>query len=627
MSTTTEAAAAVVDALGAAWSVHALYPDPLEQPAFIRAVDAIREVGGDTFVVLVSPGGFVHDGEALDDTRGSAGRLAKRLYVHNVDSLEVTGRPSERDVVRLFDLIGREEDDVAAGGGIGAALARDGVTSFAVSDRAPLAESAELANAGVERNEEVERVLAGGADPETFATDLTAAGGGDPETVAQLVYEKYVEVMHLIDPADIVGGEAAVQAFVEAFFHLDDAIQQAVLERFLQDHTSPMVRPFLDQFASHELVKFAPQLDPHAFSLLMGYAEIVTDPEADERSQDLLSLLKAPQQLETARAAIADQIESRFGSFDDSTQVITVDVPDPRHYFFTVLDGFRDLLDVEDRPERFRRVLRIWSGKMKSAIRRGEIRRAELWVRAITDHPTYGPEWQDDVDRAVESTITDELLRQLLALNNDQEREDEIERFVVVAGKAAVRPLITILAEGDSTSRRPVMDLLTTLAARHPQPVIGSAAQAPWYLARNLAVILRRAHVTGAAQLMADLVVHDDARVRVEAVRGLAVLGGAETLPLIADSMADEDDAVRSTALTALGTSHHEGAEEILVESISSSKLTAAQRARAIELLARQPTEDTRALLERLAGRRIALTATARQIRAAARDAIEGGNA
>jgi HEAT repeat protein len=90
--------------------------------------------------------------------------------------------------------------------------------------------------------------------------------------------------------------------------------------------------------------------------------------------------------------------------------------------------------------------------------------------------------------------------------------------------------------------------------------------------------------------------------------------------------MADEDDAVRSTALTALGTSPFEEAEEILVESISSTKLTVAQRSRAIELLGRQPTDDTRALLERLAGRRIALTATARQIRAAARKALEGGS-
>ena len=626
MATTTEVAAAVVDALGAAWSIHALYPDPLEQPAFVRSVDSVREVSGESFMVVVTPAGFVHEGEPLEDVRGSAGRLAKRLYVHNVDTLEVTGSPSERDLVRLFDLLAKDEAEVMVGGGVGGALARDGVASFAVSDRAPLTESADTV-ADVDRDEEVELVLAGGADPEAFAAELTEAGAGDPDRIAQLVYDRYLEVMHLIDPEDIVGGEAAVQAFVEAFFHFDETIQQAVLERFLRDHESPMVRPFLDQFASHELVNFAPKLDPQAFSLLMNYAEVVTDPEADGRSQDLLSLLKAPQQIEAARAAIAGQIGERFGTFDDAPRELIVELPDRRHFFFTVLDGFRDLLDVEERPERFRRVLRIWSGKVKGAVRRGEIRRAELWVRAVLDNPTYDATWADDVDRAVDSTITDELLRQLIARGITDDAMDEVERFVVAAGESSVRPLISILAEGDSASRRPVMDLLAAAARRHPQPVMTTAKDAPWFLARNLAIVLRRAQVSEAAGLMADLAAHDDARVRVEAVRGLTVLGGAEALGQIAERLADEDDAVRSTALTALGSSPHEGAEEILIESISSSKLTAPQRARSIELLARKPTPETRKLLEGLAGRKLALTSTARQIRAAARKALEEGGA
>ncbi len=624
MSATTEAAAAVVDALGAAWSIHALYPDPLEQPAFVRSVDAIREVAGEAFIVNVTPAGFFHDGEPLEDVRGSAGRLAKRLFVQNVDTLEVTGMPTERDVVRFFDLLARDEQDVTAGGGVGAALARDGVTSFAVSDRAPLAESTELS--GTERDEKVDSILAQGSDPEAFAADLTAQGGGDPATVAKLVHSSYIEIMGLIDPEDVAGGEAAVKAFVEAFFHFDEPIQQAVLEQFLQEHSSPVVRPFLDQFASHELVEFAQQLDPQGFSLLMSYAEIVTDPEADGRSQDLLSLLQAPQRVNTARQAIASQIESRFGTFDDRPQRVDVAIPDPGRFFFTVLDAFRDLLDVEERPERFRRVLRIWSGKVKSAIRRQEIRRAELWLRAISDNPTYERHWQADVDRAVESTITDELLRQLLATRDANELlAADVDRFVQVAGDAAVRPLITILAEGDAASRRPVMELLAMVAPRHPEPIVSSAREAPWYLARNLASVLRRAKVEAAASLMRELIVHADERVRVEAVRGLAVLGTPTDLELIADRLADEDDAVRSTALTVLGTSSHEGAEEILVESISSSKLSTAQRARAIELLGRQPTDETRALLERLAHRRIALTGTARQIRTAARRALGEG--
>ena len=624
MGATREAATAVVDALGAAWSIHSLYPDPLEQPAFIRSVDGVREVGGDTFVVTVSPGGFIFEGEELEGIRGSSDRLAKRLYVHNVDALEVSAQLSERDVVKLFDLVGRSEEDVIAGGGVGAALARDGVSSFSVTDRAPLAESAHIQDT-VERDAEVVSALAGGEDPAAYAEEFTTAGGNVPEVVAHLVFERYMDVMERIGPEDVAGRESAVQAFVEMFFHLRDEIQNSVLSRFLDDHDSPDVQPFLDQFAGHELVKFAPQLDPKSFSLLMSYAEIVTDPEADGRSQDLLGLLKNSEgEVATARGAIAREIDSRFSNVSmvaEGEAGPKVDIPDPRRYFFTVLDGFRDLLDVEERPERFRRILRIWSGKVKACVRRADIRRAELWIRAVVDNPTWSAEWKTDVDRALESTVTDELLRQLLALG--EEKLPEVQRFVAVAGEVAVRPLISVLAESDSGTRRPIMDLLENLAVAHPEPIVAAAGEAPWYLARNLAIVLRNARAPQAAPLMAQLASHDDARVRVEAIRGLAVLGAEDSLTLIAECIGDDDDGVRSTALTALGTSARAGAEEILVESISSPKLSPTQRARAIELLGRKPTDETRALLERLAGKRLALTATARQIKAAARKALE----
>ena len=89
---------------------------------------------------------FVIDGEELRTERQAAERLAIRLYVYNVESLRVTSSASDRDVIHMFDILSREPDAVAAAGGVGAALARDGITAFSVieptdlGDRGPIDE-------------------------------------------------------------------------------------------------------------------------------------------------------------------------------------------------------------------------------------------------------------------------------------------------------------------------------------------------------------------------------------------------------------------------------------------------------------------------------------------------------
>lgn len=627
MSVSAAPAHAVIEALGAAWTIHGLYPDPEQQPAFSRAIDGVRSNSGANVVLSVTASGFSLGVEELQTERKSAERLAQRLYVHGVEVLEITGRLDERDIVRLFDILSGDEADVAAAGGVKAALDREGVGGFGVVERAALEAGGAPVAAAEDRHESVRETLRQAADPREFAVELVTEGEGDPATIARLVHERYEVTVGLLADDDVDGRESAVQGFVESFFHFDPPIQDAVIEVFLSDQESGESRAFLDQFSGTELARMAPRLGGQGLGLLMDYARIVTDPEADGRSDDLLVLLENPDAIDAARSAVAQSMVERFdGLGRDVDSSFEIEMPDPKRFFFTVLEVFRSLLAVEERDDRFDRLLRIWSGKVQSAVRRGEMRRAELWVRAVQDNPTYDPERETVVEQAVAAVVDTDLMKDLIAYRRSHDDVRSLDRLLDVCVAHAASPLVSLFETEDRTSRRFATDFLTRVAARRPDAVIGEIDGAPWYSVRNLVIALRRAGCEEASDAVRRLLDHDDPRVRTEAVRAVAVLGGDGAIGLVADSLTDEEAAVRSTALTVLGTHGGQDAEEILVQAVSATRLTAEQRERAITLLGRDPTPATRDLLERLANRRFAVTGTARSIRDAARRALADGN-
>lgn len=622
-------ASEVVHALGVAWTIHGLYPDPEHQPAFQRAVEDVSVVAsGEPFSVAVGPGAFIIGGEEYKTDRQAAERLAIRLFIHNVDVLRISEVPSDRDVVRLFAILHREPEIVAQAGGVEAALARDGVSSFTVVERAPLAEASDRLDE-IDRDDAVSEVMAGGVDPAAFAESLMAAAGGDEQLAAKVIWEKYHDVLGKVADDDIVGREEVVQAFVEAFFYLPDGAQVAVLERFLTDHQNPADRAFLDQFAGHELANLSESLDTQAMALLMDYASVVTDPEADARSTELLQLLKdGPGVVSSARQKIASHLDDRYGALvrgsDDAGDEIVVDMPDRRLYFYTVLDGFRDLLSIEDRDDRFGRLIRIWTGKVLAAVRRGDLRRAELWIRAVRDNPTYPDERRPAVEAGLRSLCGPELLEHLVTYYSEMEEHEPVTRILGILGLQVAPPMIGLLADtDDAATRRVVTELLSIVAAVDPAPLVEALDDDRWFLVRNLAVALRRSGRPDLASTMRRLLQHHDHRVRVEAIRGVTVLEGEDGIEAIAALLSDHEEPVRSAAISALGgLSSHEATEK-LIDALAAPSLTVAQRSRAIELLGREGSDDARNVLTRMAKRKFAITGAARQVRDAARKALE----
>ena len=621
-------AADLVDALGTAWTIHGLYPDPENQPAFARAVADVSSIATDDRASLsVGPGAFVIDGEELRTERQAAERLAIRLYVYNVESLRVTSSASDRDVIHMFDILSREPDAVAAAGGVGAALARDGITAFSVIERTDLGDRGPIDE--VERDSEVIAVMTEGLDPAAFADALMSLASGNPDVAGKVIHDQYRDVLGRVSSDDPTGRETLVRAFVEAFFHLPDLAQVSVLEQFLERQTEADDQAFLDQFACHELALLSSRLDTQAIALLMDYANIVTDPEADARSDELLAVLgEVPEAVTSARQLIASHMTQRWGAIVDGVDTPTTptfEPPDPQWHFYTVLDVFRDLLAIEDRDDRFGRLMRIWSGKVVGALRRGEFRRAELWLRSVGNNPTFGSERKAAVDAAMGSLIRSSMVEQLVSYYGVLEDPTPVLRIMSITGPRLADPLIERLAEvEDAGERRILTQLLAFVAAADPAPVVARLTDARWYLVCNLAVILRQSGRVEASVGLRSILGHEDPRVRVEAVRGVAVLEGEAGLDAVGAALADGVESVRTAALAALGGQDNADAERRLMEALASPSLTTSQRTRTIELLGRDPTPQARELLVRLANRRFVVTATARVVRDAARKALDG---
>lgn len=621
MTDTAGPAQAVVEALGTAWTIYGLYPDPEQQDAFGRSLEAVRSAIAGSLTLEVGPGHFLVEGEVVETDREGADRLARQCYLHQIETIRISPPLRSTDLTAWFKTINREEEPVRAAGGVDAALKRDAVTGISVVQRPLLRERP----VPIERPLSVQEVIEED-DPAKFAAQLVAAAEGG--SLADTFRTRYLAVLSEVAEEDVLGREEVVRSFVEAFFQFDEEQQVELFASLLEHRDDPAVQMIIDQFAGHELAQMAPRLNASALAMLMDYAQITSD-QADRRPEELAALLRSPEALDTARSTIAARIQERIGdvaeaveAIGDSFDSIRTQMPEVDRLFFDALGGFRALLHVEQREARFHRLLRIWTGKITAAVRSGEFRRAELWLHAATDNPTYALERRDDVDAALNQLARSDVSKMLVEAAIDDDPELAF-RLLLALGPGAVSVLIDLLAEEEDASRRRVMlDGLTLAATRDPTPIVRRLADAPWYLARNLAGPLGRSHHPEVEEPLAELLTHGDHRVRLEATRSLVTLLGDDAAPYLQRALEDNSAVVRQAAAGLLAGRGTADAQRVLVEALRSSRLDSAEKERIVRLLGDNLTPEAAEALQRLAAQRLVLSSSGRSLRAAAQEAL-----
>lgn len=624
---------AIVEALGTAWTVFSLYPDPESQPAFRRAVELLQEASGDGAHLDLDSSGFSFAGEPVLTDREGADRFAKRCYLHRVEGLAVVAAPTPRDVERLFAGLAKDDSTTGASGGIEAELRRDGVVSFSVSQRSLLRVVG--TEDAPDRDSNVQHVLDAGVDAKAFAAALIEEAGGEADAVVDLFYGRYHETLDHLTEGDVFGREGVVQTFVEAFFYLDEPAQLGAFRRFLASDER-FDRAFLDQFAGHELAKLAPRLDSQGLALLLDYARVATD-QADGRPDELIGILKNPEALHSVREVAAAKVQERLGELtkaaEDSAQFLAIvqdKFPDPRRYFYDSLEVFRGLLAVEDREDRFRRIMRVWVGKVSGSVRSSDFRRAELWLRSVTAKPTYSPDRQPDVDYSLAQIANPEILNHIVAAAAERgEREPEkgspeesALRLLQALGPRAVNALIDLLAEEEGRNRRRLLvGLLSRIAAEDPAPIVNRLSDDRWYVVRNLLTVLRETSTTTAAEAVVTATNHPDARVRLEALR---VLGTSDrgAITRLSKAVTDDDEKVRHAAIGMMGAAGTAEAGSALVVALNDRRTRHNDKLRIVLALGGSDSSAAIEALTTLAKKRFALGAQTRSLRDAAQTAL-----
>jgi HEAT repeat protein len=186
-----------------------------------------------------------------------------------------------------------------------------------------------------------------------------------------------------------------------------------------------------------------------------------------------------------------------------------------------------------------------------------------------------------------------------------------------------VDDLVEMLAtEESSGTRRVLIDLLVGVARDDVKRFIPHLEDERWFVVRNLAIILGRSGHHRVGPQLRTLLKHSDHRVRVEAVRGLVLIGDG-AVDVLVGALGDSHERVRQNALNLLRTQQLAGSEAVIVDAINGDGIGTGERQGLVEVLAGVGTPSARAALEDLAGRKVVLRPAQRAVRDAARAALE----
>ena len=139
---------------------------------------------------------------------------------------------------------------------------------------------------------------------------------------------------------------------------------------------------------------------------------------------------------------------------------------------------------------------------------------------------------------------------------NERNKRDEAGQILVRFGDVILNRLLDILQEvTDSKERVNVMHLIIDMGQK-AIPAIKDRINnknAPWYYLRNLAYMLGHIGNETNAHILQPLLLHEDNRVRLEALKSIFQIGGKQRGPLLLSVLPKADDQFRLNIIETLG--------------------------------------------------------------------------
>lgn len=213
----------------------------------------------------------------------------------------------------------------------------------------------------------------------------------------------------------------------------------------------------------------------------------------------------------------------------------------------------RALLARETDRERFAALLDVWRERLLSAVRAGDLARAETWLRALVTDPVHAPEMADLVDVALDGVSTPDVLDRVLTAVAAAEIPGTGRGLVAAWGGRMVAYLVHgMTVDQPVVNRRRLTECLGWVGQEDVRLLAGLRKDPRWFVVRNLAIALGHVGGVQAVPALESLLNHSDGRVRVEALRGLGALQGGEALGRMAAALCDPEPRVRHAARSLL---------------------------------------------------------------------------
>jgi len=639
-----ERALALVEALATAWTTFTLYPDPSQQPAFTRAVVALADPLTPPLVVAVGPGRFLLGDEPLPIEREGAERLAREMFLHDIEYVKFIGGATLDGLVGFFRAIALSDSHVREIGGIRAVLREVPATGIQIQQRGLLV----LTDDGDGRpalilTENMSPAAAAafhGADPDEIAGLLVDEGGPEfsPETYFAGLWGLHDQASPIADEAFVPGtvlreGDndpwREFRSFLESFFYLPRDLQLGVLEAVLTDATDDNHRLFLDQLTETELGQFLPELSEVGAKSLRNYAINV----AEETGRPLSSvfgmvdddMLPTQKAVSSRIAQVLSTVDRDRAGHEELLAALRSEMTQPVARDVLVGDVLRGLFECEDRDDRFARVVRVWTGRITRHLRAGDLPAAQALLDKIMVEAPFPRERRAQVREGLDKLGRPDILKFVLDAEVGDELSEDAVRFLQTIGASAVDALVGMLAATeDQSTRRTITALLVPAVTEDPLALDNYLLDERWYLIRNLATVLGKTGRQAAVGPVLRLLKHDDHRVRAEALRSLIRIQRSEAASAVLRMLADPHPLVRDAAVSLAKTFDSVAFESALIRDLETGKHSPEVLAAMIAVLGGRNTETAHQAMERMASRRLVFRRRNRELRAQARRIVSG---
>ncbi|OFW67160.1 MAG: hypothetical protein A2Z12_03795 [Actinobacteria bacterium RBG_16_68_21] len=283
----------------------------------------------------------------------------------------------------------------------------------------------------------------------------------------------------------------------------------------------------------------------------------------------------------------------------------------------------RDLLRIENRPERFRRLIRAWSGKVASAIRRGDFYGAGTWMRALTESPVFPQDFAVHITEGMRDLSRDDLMQELVVKLAAAGDPPSAAPLLAAWGSPLVEYLVAgMIAEEPVVNRRHLVEYLG-MAGRSDVRLLTTWLRDPrWFIVRNIATAVGKTGRATAIPALEAVMDHSDDRVRVEVLRALVALKGDEGIDYAVAALRDASPRVRQAAVSLLRASPSDEVVPGVLRALGDGPATLDEARRLVELIAERKTPQAVEALESLVTKRFAV-GSSRAVRDSAKAALE----